>query len=94
MEYVALFILKFPRPNDDEIAFADPHPLFHLPWDATEARFPVRAHDANARSTEQLIRDSKDLPLSQLRNADADLRARSRGVFAAYQRTLVEARIV
>src|SRR2546422_994129 len=65
-------VLDLPDLHDEEVAFANPHPLLQLPWDATEAAFPVLAHHANPRGAQKLVRDPEDLPVFPPGHSDAD----------------------
>src|SRR5712692_3629142 len=69
---VALVVLEFPDLDDEEVPFPDPHPLFQLARDPTEATLPVLAHDPHPRGPEELVRDSEDFLVFRPGHADAD----------------------
>src|SRR5436853_1839541 len=67
---VALFVLELPDLDDEEVALADPHPLFQFARDPTESTLPVRTHHADPGCSKKLVGDAEDFGVFRTRHSD------------------------
>jgi hypothetical protein len=55
--------LDAPGPNNDNIAYTEPHSSFHLAWNSTHAGFSILRSNGDSAAAEHLFDRSKDFIL-------------------------------
>ncbi len=72
MLHVGLAVLEIPRPDDDQVAFANPLAAAHLSGNARKAHFTVCAKDVDTTTTEDLFGQREHLVDLRIGHLDTD----------------------